>query len=93
MTSKELSVEAVLQSKEIKKLEKWLRMLLSVSSIFLAVAYWGMQGKGLRFAAGTAGIVLTVTCFILAAVVNLGIKKGRENVRRMLSVMEKTAAK
>ena len=88
MNSKELTVEASLQAKEIKKLEKWLRMYLSVSSIFLVTAYWGIQGKGLRFAAGVTGIILTAACFLLAAVINLGIKKGRENIRRMLNLAE-----
>ena len=88
MNSKELTVEATLQAKEIKKLEKWLRMFLSVSSIFLVTAYWGIQGKGLRFAAGVTGIILTAACFLLAAVINLGIKKGRENIRRMLNLAE-----
>ena len=88
MNSKELTVEATLQAKEIKKLEKWLRMFLSVSSIFLVTAYWGIQGEGLRFAAGVTGIILTAACFLLAAVINLGIKKGRENVRRMLKLAE-----
>ncbi len=88
MNSKELTVEASLQAKEIKKLEKWLRMFLSVSSIFLVTAYWGIQGKGLRFVAGVTGIILTAACFLLAAVINLGIKKGRENIRRMLNLAE-----
>ena len=88
MNSKELTVEASLQAKEIKKLEKWLRMFLSVSSIFLVTAYWGIQGKGLRFAAGVTGIILTAVCFLLAEVSNLGIKKGRENIRRMLNLAE-----
>ena len=88
MNSKELTVEATLQAKEIKKLEKWLRMFLSVSSIFLVTAYWGIQGEGLRFAAGVTGIILTAACFLLAAVINLGIKKGRENIQRMLKLAE-----
>ena len=89
MNSKELSIEASLQAKEIKKLEKWLRMFLSVSSIFLVIAYWGMQGEGTRFAVGVTGVVFTVICILLAAVINLGIKKGRANVRRMLKLAEK----
>ena len=89
MNSKELSVEAALQAGEIKKLEKWLRMFLSVSSIFLVIAYWGMKGKGIRFTAGVTGIVLTVICFLIAAVINLGIKKGRANIKRMLDLAEK----
>ena len=89
MNSKELSIEASLQAKEIKKLEKWLRMFLSVSSIFLVIAYWGMQGEGTRFAVGVTGVVFTVICVLLAAVINLGIKKGRANVRRMLKLTEK----
>ena len=88
MNSKQLTVEASLQAKEIKKLEKWLRMFLSVSSIFLVTAYWGIQGKGIRFAAGVTGIILTAACFLLAAIINLGIKKGRENIRRMLNLAE-----
>ena len=88
MNSKELAIEASLQTKEIKKLEKWMRMFLSVSSIFLVMAYWGIQGKGIRFAAGVAGIILTAACFLFAAVINLGIKKGRENIRRMLNLAE-----
>ena len=90
MNSKELSREASLQAKEIKKLEKWLRMFLSVSSIFLVIAYWGLKGSGARFAAGIAGVILTVICFLLAAVINLGIKKARGNVRRILELAEKT---
>ncbi len=89
MNSKELSIEASLQAKEIKKLEKWLRMFLSVSSIFLVIAYWGMQGEGTRFAVGVTGVVFTVICILLAAVINLGIKKGRAHVRRMLKLAEK----
>ncbi|MCP1223524.1 hypothetical protein [Sebaldella sp. S0638] len=89
MNSKELSIEASLQAKEIKKLEKWLRMFLSVSSIFLVIAYWGMQGEGTRFVVGVTGVVFTVICILLAAVINLGIKKGRANVRRMLKLAEK----
>ena len=89
MNSRELSVEASLQAKEIKKLEKWVRMLLSVSSIFLVAAYWGIQGKNIRFVIGIAGIILTVLCFVFAAIVNLGIKKARGNVKRISELAEK----
>lgn len=89
MNSRELSVEASLQAKEIKKLEKCVRMLLSVSSIFLVAAYWGIQGENIRFVIGIAGIILTVLCFVFAAIVNLGIKKARGNVKRILELAEK----
>ena len=93
MTSQQLSTEVKLQLQEINKLVKWARITLAFSSIFFAVSYWGMQGKGSRFVIGIVGIVFAIVFVLFTAIINLGVKRGRQNVKKMIEVLEKQQKK
>lgn len=89
MTQKEMLMEAETQKNEINKLIKWYRILLILSSIFFAVAYWGLKRSGVQFAMGVIAVIFVIVCILFSAVINLGIKRGRLNVVKILELVEK----
>ena len=89
MTQKDMLVEAEMQKNEINKLIKWYRILLILSSIFFAIAYWVLKRNGPQFVIGVLAVIFVVICIFLSAVLNLGIKRGRVNVVKILELLEK----
>lgn len=89
MNSRQVYLEAEMQTKEIIKLEKWYRMILAFSSIFIILAYWGLKGHGVRFILGIISVIFVIICVLVSAVINLGVKKGKNNVQNMLKLIEK----
>ena len=68
--------EADKQVKVLKNLKKWLRNFMGFSTIGLVIACWGIQGTTLQFAFGIIGIII-----------NMGIKNGEKNVKKILKIV------
>ena len=84
-----LLYEAKMQTKMIGNLAKWARNAMALSTIGIVLAWWGLSGSGARFAAGIAGMVLTVFSVAAAVIVNLAVRNGRKNVEKLLSAAGK----
>lgn len=83
----QLSQEAGLQIKALKKIERWKTIALAVSAAGVAFLYAGFAGSGGRFFFGILGALLVLAGIISAAVFNLGLKNGRRNVEKMLNLL------
>lgn len=81
--------EAEKQTKEIRKLKKWLRNSIGLSTITLVIAYFGISGSGFRFICGVLGVILTIFFICSAFIINLGIRNAGRNVEKILGTAEK----
>lgn len=81
---KALLREAQQQKDALERLARWMRNAMLLSSCAAVLAWWGLTGSGLRLACGVTGVALALTGAICAAVIGLGIRNGRRNVRRIL---------
>ena len=87
-----LSKEAEMQMKALKKIRQWRILALAVSTLGVAMAYAGLAGMVPSAFLGVSGIVLTVLAAAAALVFNLGLKNGRRNVEKMLQILERRSA-
>ncbi len=78
--------EVKYQIRMLNNLKKWMRYLISISSICLALAIWG---ENLAPFVQVAGIVLTVISIVACGFVGLALKKGSDNVNKILTYMDK----
>lgn len=79
--------EADKQAKALKNLRKWLRNCIAFSTIGLVIAFWGIKGLGVKFILGVIGIIVMVICIIVAIIINMGIKNGEQNVKKILKIV------
>lgn len=79
--------EADKQAKALKNLRKWLRNCIAFSTIGLVIAFWGIKGLGVKFVLGVTGIIVMVICIIVAIIINMGIKNGEQNVKKILKIV------
>lgn len=84
-----LKNEADSQLKAIKMIGRWRTIALAVSAVGVVVAYVGFTGTASSIALKICGISLIVLGFISAAVFNLGIRNGRNNVAKLIRELEK----
>ncbi len=84
-----LKNEADQQLKAIKLIGRWRTVALAVSAVGVVVTYVGFTGAASSLALKICGISLMVLGFICAAVFNLGIRNGRNNVAKMIRELEK----
>lgn len=77
------------QTKMIDNLQKWIRNLIIVSSIGVAIAYWTLkiQSGTIYNIFGVISIIVIVACVLLCAVIGLAIKNGRRNVEKIKKVV------
>ncbi len=83
-----LAAEADSQLKALKTISHWRTLALAVSAIGVALTYAGFAAADRMIWLGITGILLIVSGFFGAAVFNLGIKNGRQNVNRILEAIE-----
>lgn len=83
-----LVTEAKMQMTALKKINGWKKLAIIVSAIGVAIAYGGLAGAESHLFPGILGIALAITGFAAAAVFGLGLKNGRRNVEKMLSMLE-----
>jgi hypothetical protein len=85
---KRLIYEAEKQTQEVKNLKRWIRKSIGLSSITMIIAYFGIKSSGLLTTFGIIGIVLTIIFVIAAIFINMGIKNGQKNIKKILSIVE-----
>ncbi len=83
-----LSQEAALQIKALGRIDRWKKTALVLSSLGVAFAYAGFGGQIPNRFFGILGIALITAGAAGAAVFNLGLKNGRRNVDKILSLLE-----
>lgn len=82
--------EIEFQTKMLDNLKKWIRNLIIISSIGIVLAYWGLavQSKMPFTILGVVGIIITVVSVILCVVIGLGMKRGKENVDKIIQLVK-----
>ena len=89
MNDIELSKEAKMQIKALKKISQWKTFALGISVIGVAVTYAGIAGAEKNIFMSILGIAILIISTIVAIILNLGLKNGRKNVEKMLNVLKK----
>ena len=82
--------EIEFQTKMLNNLKKWIRNLIILSSIGIVLAYWGLavQSKMPFTILGVVGIIITIISVILCVVIGLGIKRGKENIDKIIQLIK-----
>ena len=82
--------EIEFQTKMLNNLKKWIRNLIIISSMGIVLAYWGLavQSKMPFTILGVVGIIITVVSVILCVVIGLGMKRGKENVDKIIQLVK-----
>ena len=82
--------EIEFQTKMLNNLKKWIRNLIIISSIGIVLAYWGLavHSKMPFTILGVVGIIITVVSVILCVVIGLGMKRGKENVDKIIQLVK-----
>lgn len=83
-----LVLEAKMQMTALKKINVWKKLAIIVSAIGVAIAYTGLSATPSHLFPGILGIFLTLAGFVVAAIINLGLKNGRRNVEKMINAIE-----
>lgn len=84
---KRLSQEVQMQMEALKKINQWKIIALAVSAIGVALVYGGFAGAGQNLFLGISGIACMVIGTACAIVLNLGLKNGRSNVKKILDAL------
>lgn len=80
--------EADAQLRAIRTIGHWKNMVLGLSAVGAAVTYLGFVNQTQSLLMKITGIILLLLGFLGAAVLNLGIKNGKNNVNKILQVIE-----
>lgn len=83
-----LMMEAKMQMTALKKINVWKKLAIIVSTIGVAIAYGSLSANPSHLFPSILGIFLMVLGFAAAAVLNLGLKNGRRNVEKIISVID-----
>lgn len=85
---KRMMMEAEMQLKALKKINKWKLGAISFSTIGVALTYAGMAGDSRHIYLGILGIICIIAGIVAALLLNLGLRNGRRNVEKILNVMD-----
>ena len=83
-----LSNETHMQLKALKKIEVWKNIAVALSTLGVALTYAGMAGNSRNLFLGIPGVIIILAGLISALILNLGLKNGRRNVKKMLRILE-----
>ena len=83
-----LTKEADAQLRAIRTIGHWKNIALGLSAVGAAVTYLGFVNQTQSLLMRITGIILLILGFLGAAVLNLGIKNGKNNVNKILQVIE-----
>ena len=83
--------EAAMQTRMIRNLERWLKLLTAFSGLGILLAWCGANNAppGAELAAEVLGTFLAVLAMLAIFVVNKGIGNGRSNVGKILALLDK----
>ena len=89
MLTREQAIDEARRQKEaLTTIGTWRRVLFLVTSVFVVLGAFGLQGSGVVFAVGIAAIVAAVISGLAMFVVNLSIRNGHRNVERILDSLK-----
>jgi hypothetical protein len=77
-----------MQLKALKKIEVWKNIAVALSTLGVALTYAGMAGNSRNLFLGIPGVIIILAGLISALILNLGLKNGRRNVKKMLRILE-----
>ena len=82
--------EIEFQTKMLNNLKRWIRNLVILSSVGVALAYWGLGiQSGMPYTVfGVVGVVVSVVCVILCVIIGLGFKRGKDNVDKIVRAVQ-----
>ena len=81
--------EIEFQTQMLNNLKKWIRNLIILSSIGIILAYWGLGAQSkMPFTFGVVGVIITIISVILCVVIGLGIKRGKENIDKIIQLIK-----
>ena len=95
LTREQALDEARRQKEALATIGTWRRVLFLVTSVFVVLAAFGLQGSGVVFGLGIAAVVAAVISGLAMFIVNLSIRNGHRNVERILASLnsqERSAA-
>ena len=89
-TRKQQIKEIEYQTHMLNNLKKWMRNLIILSSCGMGIAYWAIKiQEGLMFhIVGGSSIFLATICVIGCAVIGLALKRGQENVNKIVRIIQ-----
>lgn len=76
--------EVKYQTKMLNNLKRWLKGSIIFSSLFLAFILFGTSSLILKI----IGIIGMVLCVIASVIIGLGIRNGRNNVNKILDIIQ-----
>lgn len=81
------------QNKMLLNLKKWMRNLILLSSVGVAVAFWAINlMDGMIFnIVGGASVFIAAVSVIICAVVGLAVKRGQENIDKITKMVFTTS--
>lgn len=89
LEKKKLSIEAQMQITALKRINLWKNIAILVSSLGVAASYAGMAGTSRNLFLGIFGVIIIIAGSGCALILNLGIKNGRRNVKKMLDALDR----
>lgn len=84
---RKISNEARMQLQALKTIGKWRNAAVAVSSVGMAILYAGIAGTGTHLFISILGAVIIMAGIGAALVLNLGMKRGKGNVDKMLKII------
>lgn len=85
---RKLTTEAKMQTEALKKINRWKMIAMAISTLGVALAYAGFAGLIQTSLLGVLGVAVTVIAAAASLILNLGLKNGRRNVKKILRILE-----
>lgn len=82
-----LAEEAKMQMTALKKIGRWKNIAVAVSAAGVAAVYAGFAGDERNLVLGIIGAAVITVSIGIALVLNLGIRNGKRNVKKMLNLL------
>jgi len=80
--------EARKQKDALAKIGGWRRRLFLLTASLLVLAVFGLRNSGVLFVVGVAAAIAAAVSFLLMCVVDLSIRNGHRNVKRILASLQ-----
>ncbi len=77
--------EVIYQSKQYKKLQKWLTAFIIFSSLGIVLIIYGQQ---IHFILKSLGLVLTIVSVLSSIVIGFALRNGYSNIQRILEILK-----
>lgn len=84
-----LAEEAKMQTTALKNIGRWKNIAVAFSAVGMAAVYAGFAGDERNLFLGIIGAVVITVSIGIALVLNLGIRNGKRNVKKMLDLLSK----